>query len=72
MRNTEHQLLHHMIKMLQMISPAVLEELRDSNSVVVCVVALVYLGSNPGKTRSEGVSLTGSVCRQGGNTPPQC
>lgn len=61
-----------MIKMLQRISPTLLEELRDSNSAVICVIALVYLGSNPEKTRSEGISLKGGVCRQGDNTPPRC
>jgi len=72
MRNTEHQLLHCMIKVLQRISPTDLEELRDSNSVVMFMIALVYLGSTPGKTRSEGIFLKGGICRQDDNTPPQC
>lgn len=58
--------------MLQRISPTLLVELRDSNSVVVGVIALVYLGSNPGKTRSEGISLKGDISRQSDNTPPHC
>lgn len=60
-----------MIKFLQRVSPTLLEELRDSNSIVICVIALVYLGSTPGKTRSEGISLKGGTCREGDNTPPQ-
>lgn len=57
--------------MLQRVSRTLLKALRDSNSIAVCAVALFCLGSTPGKIRSEGISLTGSILRQGDNTLPQ-
>lgn len=61
--------MHCNIKVLQGISLNLLEELSHNSSVVVCVVCL---GSTPGKTRSEGISLKGGVYVDKMTTPPQC